>query len=161
MQRLASRLSPSVVRLNRAVPSTSILNSSSLPPPALTTDTKRNFTWMSKNARPVSSTPPTPPPTSPPTSSPTSSPTLESEDVYPGAISRCQWEGAGPFDSYNLPQHTYLPSHSRKKRVLVLCTGGTLTMAPDSTKDGGLAPVEGALTEWMSNMRELQQGAKK
>ncbi|GMH48486.1 hypothetical protein TL16_g00300 [Triparma laevis f. inornata] len=99
------------------------------------------------STRPLS-TPPIPPPNPPP---PTDS------ELYPGAISRCKWQGAGPFDEYNLPQHTYLPSHSRKKRVLVLCTGGTLTMAPDSTKNGGLAPVEGALTEWMSNMRELQQ----
>ena len=43
-----------------------------------------------------------------------------------------------------------------RKRVLVLCTGGTLTMAPD--KHGALAPVEGALGHYMRNhMHELQQ----
>mmetsp|Transcript_68674 Transcript_68674/g.102077 ORF Transcript_68674/g.102077 Transcript_68674/m.102077 type:complete len:375 (-) Transcript_68674:294-1418(-) len=41
------------------------------------------------------------------------------------------------------------------KRVLVLCTGGTLTMAPDPEKDGALAPVEGAVTEYMKEMKEL------
>ena len=42
----------------------------------------------------------------------------------------------------------------RKKRVLVLCTGGTLTMAPDP-KTGALAPVEGAVTTYMKEMDEL------
>lgn len=42
------------------------------------------------------------------------------------------------------------------KRVLVLCTGGTLTMAPDKRQDGSLAPVEGALTNYLKNMPELQ-----
>ena len=41
-----------------------------------------------------------------------------------------------------------------KKRVLVLCTGGTLTMAPDP-KTGALAPVEGAVTTYMKEMNEL------
>ena len=41
----------------------------------------------------------------------------------------------------------------RKKRVLVLCTGGTLTMAQD--KNGALAPVEGAVTTYMKEMNEL------
>jgi len=43
----------------------------------------------------------------------------------------------------------------RTKRVLVLCTGGTLTMAPDP-KTGALAPVEGAVTTYMKEMKELQ-----
>lgn len=43
----------------------------------------------------------------------------------------------------------------RKKRVLVLCTGGTLTMAPDPNKNGALAPVEGAVTTYMKEMNEL------
>lgn len=42
-----------------------------------------------------------------------------------------------------------------KKRVLVLCTGGTLTMAPDPLRGGALAPVEGALIEYMKQMDEL------
>ena len=33
----------------------------------------------------------------------------------------------------------------KRKRVLVLCTGGTLTMAPDLEKGGALSPVQGAL----------------
>jgi hypothetical protein len=41
----------------------------------------------------------------------------------------------------------------RKKRVLVLCTGGTLTMAPN--EQGALAPVQGALVKYLEEMREL------
>lgn len=44
----------------------------------------------------------------------------------------------------------------KRKRVLVLCTGGTLTMAPDPEKGGSLTPVQGALTEFMKTMLELQ-----
>jgi len=45
----------------------------------------------------------------------------------------------------------------KRKRVLVLCTGGTLTMAPDPKKGGSLSPVQGALTEFMKkSMLELQ-----
>ena len=43
----------------------------------------------------------------------------------------------------------------RRKRVLVLCTGGTLTMAPNSEKGGALSPVPGALTDFMKSMLEL------
>ncbi|KAG7363404.1 asparaginase-domain containing protein [Nitzschia inconspicua] len=42
-----------------------------------------------------------------------------------------------------------------KKRILVLCTGGTLTMAPDPNQGGALAPVEGAISKYMSSMEEL------
>jgi L-asparaginase len=45
---------------------------------------------------------------------------------------------------------------NRRKRVLVLCTGGTLTMAPDPSRGGSLAPVQGALTEYLLSMQELQ-----
>jgi L-asparaginase len=41
-----------------------------------------------------------------------------------------------------------------RKRVLMLCTGGTLTM--DQDEDGALAPVEGALSKYMKEMHELQ-----
>jgi hypothetical protein len=43
-----------------------------------------------------------------------------------------------------------------RKRVLVLCTGGTLTMAPDPQQGGALAPVQGALSRYMKNMTELK-----
>eukprot|EP00522_Entomoneis_paludosa_P003076 CAMPEP_0172474788 /NCGR_PEP_ID=MMETSP1065-20121228/69537_1 /TAXON_ID=265537 /ORGANISM="Amphiprora paludosa, Strain CCMP125" /LENGTH=396 /DNA_ID=CAMNT_0013232979 /DNA_START=31 /DNA_END=1221 /DNA_ORIENTATION=+ len=42
-----------------------------------------------------------------------------------------------------------------RKRVLILCTGGTLTMAPRES-DGALAPVEGALSSYMEQMSEIQ-----
>ncbi len=42
-----------------------------------------------------------------------------------------------------------------RKRVLVLCTGGTLTMSADPTNGNSLAPVQGALTEYLAGMREL------
>jgi len=44
---------------------------------------------------------------------------------------------------------------SGRKRVLVLCTGGTLTMAPNPEKGGALSPVPGALTDFMKSMLEL------
>jgi Asparaginase, N-terminal len=57
---------------------------------------------------------------------------------------------------------TYIPEVSlyegegrTKKRILVLCTGGTLTMAPDPKQGGALAPVEGAISKYMSKMEEL------
>jgi Asparaginase, N-terminal len=37
----------------------------------------------------------------------------------------------------------------QRKRVLMLCTGGTLTMAPDASRGGALAPVQGALSAYM------------
>mmetsp|Transcript_3625 Transcript_3625/g.5396 ORF Transcript_3625/g.5396 Transcript_3625/m.5396 type:complete len:200 (+) Transcript_3625:35-634(+) len=44
---------------------------------------------------------------------------------------------------------------TRKARVLVLCTGGTLTMAPDKTQGGSLAPVPGVLSNYLLGMSEL------
>lgn len=54
-------------------------------------------------------------------------------------------------------EHTHiLPHHGQsRKRVLVLCTGGTLTMANDPSVGGSLAPVQGALTSYMNGMCEL------
>lgn len=43
-----------------------------------------------------------------------------------------------------------------RKRILVLCTGGTLTMAPDPKQGGALAPVEGAISRYMKDLSELQ-----
>ena len=44
----------------------------------------------------------------------------------------------------SFPQHTLYEGEGRtRKRVLVLCTGGTLTMAPDYKNNGALTPVEG------------------
>jgi L-asparaginase len=48
-------------------------------------------------------------------------------------------------------------SSSGRKRVLILCTGGTLTMAPDPNQGGSLAPVEGAISKYMKEMTELHQ----
>jgi len=45
----------------------------------------------------------------------------------------------------------------RKKRVLILCTGGTLTMAKDANQDDALAPVPGALHEYLATMTELTE----
>ena len=59
-------------------------------------------------------------------------------------------------------KRTYIPEVSlyegegrMKKRILVLCTGGTLTMAPDPHQGGALAPVEGAISQYMKNIEEL------
>jgi hypothetical protein len=46
---------------------------------------------------------------------------------------------------------------SPRKRVLVLCTGGTLTMSIDPTQGNSLAPVQGALTEYLETMREFTE----
>ncbi len=57
-----------------------------------------------------------------------------------------------------IPQITLHQYDGRqRKHVLVLCTGGTLTMAQDAKAGGGLAPVQGALSEWMRDMPELSQ----
>ena len=51
---------------------------------------------------------------------------------------------------------TIIPHRGRfRKRVLVLCTGGTLTMSNDPTKGNSLAPVQGALTSYLAGMSEL------
>ena len=51
---------------------------------------------------------------------------------------------------------TVIPHRGRfRKRVLVLCTGGTLTMSADPANGNSLAPVQGALTEYLAGMREL------
>jgi hypothetical protein len=43
-----------------------------------------------------------------------------------------------------IPQYSLYEGEGRtRKRVLVLCTGGTLTMAPDPKNNGALTPVEG------------------
>jgi len=57
-----------------------------------------------------------------------------------------------------IPQNPLHEGKGRtKKRVLVLCTGGTLTMAPDPKQNGALAPVEGAISRYMGQMHELKE----
>lgn len=71
---------------------------------------------------------------------------------------------AGALYDQNENQPVYIPQvplHSkdgrRRKRVLVLCTGGTLTMAPDpNNSKSGLRPVQGSLTQYMNEMKELE-----
>lgn len=61
------------------------------------------------------------------------------------------------FESSFIPQVPLHGTDGRShKRILMLCTGGTLTMAPDPTNGGALAPVEGALSNYMKDMGELQ-----
>ena len=75
-----------------------------------------------------------------------------------------------PKDDENLTEHIEAPESdfffipqvklhdgdgSQRKRVLVLCTGGTLTMAPNPEQDGALSPVPGALTDFLKSMLEL------
>ena len=65
--------------------------------------------------------------------------------------------GSHKFRSF-IPQWPLYDGDGRnRKRVLVLCTGGTLTMAPDPAQGGALAPVEGALSAYMQQMKELYQ----
>jgi hypothetical protein len=63
---------------------------------------------------------------------------------------------AGPLWNSLDDRTHFLPHRGRgRKRVLVLCTGGTLTMSHDPTQGNSLAPVQGALTEYLATMREL------
>lgn len=62
---------------------------------------------------------------------------------------------AGPLWKEELRDDAIHPLFSARKRVLVLCTGGTLTMSNDPTKGGSLVPVQGALTSYLAGMREL------
>jgi Asparaginase, N-terminal len=71
-------------------------------------------------------------------------------------------DGGSGKQQFARPSNTYIPEVSLyegegriKKRILVLCTGGTLTMAPDPNQGGALAPVEGAISKYMKNMEEL------
>lgn len=75
-----------------------------------------------------------------------------------------------PKDDENLTEHIQAPESdfffipqvklhdgdgSQRKRVLVLCTGGTLTMAPNPEQGGALSPVQGALSDFLKSMLEL------
>jgi hypothetical protein len=71
---------------------------------------------------------------------------------------------SGDEPSDDLSSRSFIPEISlfegdgrEKKRILILCTGGTLTMAPDPTQGGALAPVEGAISSYMAHMTELSQ----
>ena len=70
-------------------------------------------------------------------------------------------EDAGPLYTEELCDDgsdlcTIIPHKGRyRKKVLVLCTGGTLTMQNDPTKGNSLAPVQGALTSYLAGMTEL------
>ena len=71
----------------------------------------------------------------------------------------CVSKGCDNDSSSNEHYIPFVPLHKndgfKQKRVLVLCTGGTLTMAPDPNLGGSLAPVEGALTSHLQSMPEL------
>ena len=65
---------------------------------------------------------------------------------------------AGPlWEPENCDSNTDLIPHRGRcrKRVLVLCTGGTLTMSNDPLQGNSLAPVLGALTSYLAGMTEL------
>jgi L-asparaginase len=55
----------------------------------------------------------------------------------------------------NIRQQQHNGRFHRKKRVLVLCTGGTLCMAPDAVT-GALTPVQGAITSYVERMQQPQ-----
>lgn len=66
------------------------------------------------------------------------------------------WDDNDERDSYIPEIKLHEHDGRQRKRVLVLCTGGTLTMAPSDLHGGALAPVEGALSSCMEEMDELQ-----
>jgi L-asparaginase len=73
-----------------------------------------------------------------------------------GSIEHHNDHGHNHDDSSFIPEVQLFEGDGRsRKRILVLCTGGTLTMAPDPNRGGALAPVEGAISKYMSEMNEL------
>ena len=65
------------------------------------------------------------------------------------------WKDDEDHDHYIPEVKLHERDGRQRRRVLVLCTGGTLTMAPSPEYGGALAPVEGALSECMEHMDEL------
>ena len=65
------------------------------------------------------------------------------------------WDDSDEYNSYIPEIKLHEHDGRQRKRVLVLCTGGTLTMAPSADHGGALAPVEGALSRYMERMDEL------
>jgi L-asparaginase len=62
----------------------------------------------------------------------------------------------------DVEREVFIPQYDvfgrRQRRVLIICTGGTLTMAPNPNLGGGLAPVEGMLTKFFAEgLDELKQ----
>mmetsp|Transcript_8758 Transcript_8758/g.18497 ORF Transcript_8758/g.18497 Transcript_8758/m.18497 type:complete len:486 (-) Transcript_8758:63-1520(-) len=92
-------------------------------------------------------------------SSPSSSSAPSTSDDIP--VHTSVSHDAGPlWDAEECPDDvaTIIPHRgSCRKRVLVLCTGGTLTMSNDPSQGNSLAPVQGALTSYLSNMVELTE----
>jgi len=84
---------------------------------------------------------------------------LSGQNIVPGASDSDSDDHTNEIDppesDYFIPQivHEGGVSVGRKKRVLVLCTGGTLTMAPNPS--GALEPVPGAFTDFMKSLLEL------
>ena len=91
-------------------------------------------------------------------------------DILDDVIGENEFDNLIPKDSDNMTELVSPPESDffipqvklhdgdgmKRKRVLVLCTGGTLTMAPNPEKGGSLSPVQGALTEFMKkSMLEL------
>jgi hypothetical protein len=85
-------------------------------------------------------------------------------DIYQNDYddSHDQTNNEGKKQKVSKSSYAYIPEVSLyegegrvKKRILVLCTGGTLTMAPAPNQGGALAPVEGAISKYMTNMEEL------
>jgi len=84
---------------------------------------------------------------------PDGDPDDDDDDENNGNMSLLDYRGDRGF----IPQVSLHPGDGRsRKRVLVLCTGGTLTMAPDPDHGGALAPVQGALSRYMTEMSELR-----
>lgn len=81
------------------------------------------------------------------------------DDGYQTLMGESLQSPAGPLwtdDESIIPQiKLYDGDGRRRKRVLVLCTGGTLTMAPNH--EGALAPVQGAISRYLDQMDELNQ----
>ena len=80
----------------------------------------------------------------------------DDDDDYEVLLSDCD-AAMGPHKGYIPEVALYVGEGGRssRKRILILCTGGTLTMAPDPNQGGSLAPVQGAISRYMKDMTEL------
>jgi hypothetical protein len=70
----------------------------------------------------------------------------------PAGLLSCNNDSVSSSANTFIPQYSLYEGEGRtRKRVLVLCTGGTLTMAPDPKNNGALTPVEGKITNDNNN----------
>jgi L-asparaginase len=64
------------------------------------------------------------------------------------------WSQPTTHDGISARDPNFIPqvgSSTRKKRILILCTGGTMTMVPDPERQNALSPKQGALSHYIAH----------